>query len=138
MASSGSGPFWYGAATWNVIVVALNVNAVCVSVLIWIGLSLSVVVILMVIVACAIGIELGATCVFHVSVVTWLWVCRVRVFLGGEIRGPSSRLCGLSLYPYRELRIPILGYGVRWQTLRRSGPNRGGQRPWRWLVLRIG
>jgi hypothetical protein len=69
MASSGSGPFWDGAATWNAIVVALNVNAVCVSVLIWIGLSLSVVVTLMVIVACAIGIELGVTWAFHVSVV---------------------------------------------------------------------
>ena len=68
-ASSGSGPFWCGAATWNVIVVALNVNVVCVSVLYGNGLSLNVVVTLMVIVACAIEIELEVTWAFHVSVV---------------------------------------------------------------------
>ena len=59
MASSGSGPSWNGAATWNAIVVALNVSAVCVSVLCVNGLSLNVVVTLMVIEAYAseIGLE---------------------------------------------------------------------------------
>jgi hypothetical protein len=56
--SIGSGPSWSGAATWNAIVVALNVSAVCVSVLYGNGLSLNVVVTLMVIVACASEIEL--------------------------------------------------------------------------------